>query len=305
MLAGVMGYAASSVISLLLLFIFLIGMGLGTLELTGSNVITVYYPEKKGRYLNILTAIAGIGAIFSPIVVSFLLREGLSWRNVYHSGMFVLLPVTAYFTFFIKGSSEHERKQTGEDAKKAGMKSDLAPLFRNDFLLMYISNFLYMAAEMGIATWIAEFYINKGGVSPENSTKFLSLFYIGMTVGRMIGSIFADKFGYRNSMLFASAAASASILAGVFGPPALRGCIAVSGIFFSIIFPMETAVISGFPKGDSGRIQGFYFACGGLGGMFGPWIMGIISDYCGINWGIVLGSIFLAGISMLCFRIPD
>lgn len=39
-----------------------------------------------------------------------------------------------------------------------------------------------------------------------------------------------------------------------------------------------------------------YFACGGLGGMFGPWIMGIASDLIGINWGMALGFIFSAGI---------
>ncbi len=42
-----------------------------------------------------------------------------------------------------------------------------------------------------------------------------------------------------------------------------------------------------------------------LGGMFGPWIMGIVTDCRGIKWGMGLGSVFLAGISGLCFRISD
>lgn len=304
MLAGVAGYAVSSVIPLLLLFIFLIGMGLGTFELSGSNVITVYYPEKKGRYLNILTAIAGIGAILSPMIVNILFRKGFSWRTVYCSGLLILLPVTVYF-MFIKNLSGHGIGQSAPGAEKTDVGNALTELFRKDFLFMYIANFLYMAAEMGIATWLAEFYLKVGGGSAESGTKFLSMFYIGMTLGRIIGSVFVDRFGRRNSILFAAAAASASILAGVFGPPALKVCVAASGIFCSIIFPTETAVISGFPKGGSGRIQGFYFACGGLGGMFGPWIMGIASDCCGIDWGIALGSIFLAGIAVLCSRIPD
>lgn len=158
---------------------------------------------------------------------------------------------------------------------------------------------------MGIATWIAEFYAAGAPGFAKNSAKCLSLFYIGMTLGRIIGSIFVDRLGRRNSILFASAAASACILAGIFGPSALSICVAVSGAFCSIIFPTATAVISGFPEGDSGRIQGFYFACGGLGGMFGPWIMGIVSDCCGIKWGMVLGSVFLAAISGLCFRISE
>lgn len=304
MLAGVTGYAASSALLLLLLSIFFIGMGLGTLELSGSNIITVYYPKKKGRYLNILTAIAGIGAILSPMIVSVLFCKGLSWRRIYYSGILVLLPVTIYF-MLIKNSSVHRNEHAGNASKKKDVKDTLTPLFRNDFLLMYITNFLYMAAEMGIATWIAEFFAKEGMDFAGNSTRFLSLFYIGMTLGRMVGSIFVDRLGRRNSMLFASAAASICILTGIFGPSALKICVAVSGAFCSIIFPTGTAVISGFPEGDSGRIQGFYFACGGLGGMFGPWIMGIVSDCCGIKWGMVLGSVFLAGISCLCSRISN
>lgn len=304
MLAGVMGYAASSALFLLLLSIFFIGMGLGTLELSGSNIITVYYPEKKGRYLNILTAVAGIGAILSPMIVSALFLRGLSWRMVYYSGIIVLLPVTVYF-ILIKSHTAHSNKQAGNAVKETIAKNALAPLFRNDFLLMYTANFLYMAAEMGIATWIVEFYIKEGAGFAENSTGFLTLFYIGMTLGRLIGSVFVDRLGRRRSILFASAAAFACILAGIFGPSAYRGFVAVSGVFCSIIFPTATAVISGFPEGDSGRIQGFYFACGGLGGMFGPWIMGIVSDCLGIKWGMVLGSVFLAGIAGLCFRISE
>ncbi len=304
MLAGVMGYAASSALFLLLLSISFIGMGLGTLELSGSNIITVYYPEKKGRYLNILTAVAGIGAILSPMIVSALFLRGLSWRMVYYSGIIVLLPVTVYF-MLIKSHTAHRNKQAENAVKETIAKNALAPLFRNDFLLMYTANFLYMAAEMGIATWIVEFYIKEGAGFAENSTGFLTLFYIGMTLGRLIGSVFVDRLGRRRSILFASAAAFACILAGIFGPSAYRGFVAVSGVFCSIIFPTATAVISGFPEGDSGRIQGFYFACGGLGGMFGPWIMGIVSDCLGIKWGMVLGSVFLAGIAGLCFRISD
>jgi FHS family glucose/mannose:H+ symporter-like MFS transporter len=304
MLAGVMGYAAFSSILLLLVSIFLIGMGLGTLELSGSNIITVYYPEKKGRYLNILTAMAGIGAILSPMIVSILFHEGFSWRRVYYSGMLVLLPVTVYFTLMKSPPAHRNAHSENFTASNKAAKTQTS-LFRNDFLSMYIVNFLYMAAEMGIATWIVEFYAKEGKFFSENSTKFLTLFYIGMTLGRMAGSVFVDKLGRRNSVLFASAAAFICILTGIFGPSSLKGCVAVSGVFCSIIFPTATAVISSFPEGTSGRIQGFYFACGGLGGMVGPWIMGIASDCCTIKWGMVLGSTFLAGISMLCFRFSN
>lgn len=295
MLAGVTGYGASSVIPLLLVSIFSIGMGLGTFELSGSNIITVYYPEKKGRYLNILTAIAGIGAIFSPVIVSGLFRVGFSWRMVYYLGLVVLIPVTVYF-LLIKNPSPYGTGQTEDPADEKTGRGIPVSFCRYDFLLMYLVNFLYMAAEMGIATWIVEFYMKEGMYSSAEGTKFLSLFYIGITLGRIVGSVFVDRLGRLNSELLSSAGACLCILMGISGSPALGVCVAASGIFCSVVFPTATAVISGFPEGDSGRVQGFYFACGGLGGMFGPWIMGIMSDHFGIKWGMILGSVFFAGI---------
>lgn len=295
MLAGVTGYGASSVIPLLLVSIFSIGMGLGTFELSGSNIITVYYPEKKGRYLNILTAIAGIGAIFSPVIVSGLFRVGFSWRMVYYLGLVVLIPVTVYF-LLIKNPSPYGTGQTEDPADEKTGRGIPVSFCRYDFLLMYLVNFLYMAAEMGIATWIVEFYMKEGMYSSAEGTKFLSLFYIGITLGRIVGSVFVDRLGRLNSVLLSSAGACLCILMGISGSPALGVCVAASGIFCSVVFPTATAVISGFPEGDSGRVQGFYFACGGLGGMFGPWIMGIMSDHFGIKWGMILGSVFFAGI---------
>lgn len=295
MLAGVTGYGASSVIPLLLVSIFSIGMGLGTFELSGSNIITVYYPEKKGRYLNILTAIAGIGAIFSPVIVSGLFRVGFSWRMVYYLGLVVLIPVTVYF-LLIKNPSPYGTGQTEDPADEKTGRGIPVSFCRYDFLLMYLVNFLYMAAEMGIATWIVEFYMKEGMYSSAEGTKFLSLFYIGITLGRIVGSVFVDRLGRLNSVLLSSAGACLCILMGISGSPALGVCVAASGIFCSVVFPTATAVISGFPEGDSGRVQGFYFACGGLGGMFGPWIMGIMSDHFGIKWGMILGSVFFASI---------
>ena len=73
---GVAGYAASSGLPALIAFIFFIGIGLGSLELGGCNIIAAIYKEKKGRYLNILAAIAGCGAFVTPMIAGLFLDQG-------------------------------------------------------------------------------------------------------------------------------------------------------------------------------------------------------------------------------------
>ncbi len=192
---GMIGYSFSASVPLFVVFIFSMGMGLGALELAGCNIITTCYPKKKGRYLNILTAIAGIGSILSPVIVGYLLDMGLSWRMVYRYGLLIMIPSTFYF-IMIKVPVHTEAQRT------EGRPCGSGNLWQKNLLLMYIFNFLYMAAEMGIATWIVNFYRQEKFYSVADSTRFLSLFYIGMTAGRVAGSFFVDWIGRVRSVSF-------------------------------------------------------------------------------------------------------
>lgn len=296
MILGVIGYSFSAALPLLIIFVFFMGMGLGALELVGCNIITECYPDKKGGYLSILTAVAGLGAIISPIIVGYMLSVGLSWRLIYRYGLLILVPAVFYFCI-IKDSAHLRPAQLKTQGKKKTEKSGIRNMIaQREILLMYFVNFSYMAAEMGVATWLVDFYRREKLFSVTNSTKFLSMFYIGITAGRLLGGIFVDKLGRRRCVLTASGAACICMMLGIFGPPQFVICAALTGVFYSIIFPAGTAMLSSLPHGDSARIQGIYFACGGLGGMFGPWIMGIVSNFLGINWGMTFGCIFCIGI---------
>ncbi|KMZ54973.1 MFS transporter [Dorea sp. D27] len=295
MVLGVTGYSFSSAMPLLILFIFFMGMGLGALELVGCNIITECYPDKKGGYLSLLTSIAGLGAIISPVIAGYMLGEGISWRLVYRCGLLLLIPSTFFFCM-IKNSSRPETGPAGSHAEEKEESNIRSILSQRGILLMYLVNFSYMAAEMGVATWMVDFYRKEKLFSVVDSSRFLSMFYIGITLGRLLGSLFVDRAGRRKCVLAASAAACICMLLGVFGSPLFVMCAALTGLFYSIIFPAGTAILSSLPHGDSARIQGIYFACGGLGGMFGPWIMGIVSDFMGIDWGMALGCVFCAGI---------
>lgn len=296
MLLGVTGYSFSSVMPLLIIFIFLMGMGLGALELVGCNIITECYPGKKGRYLSILTAIAGLGAILSPAIAGYMLNAGLSWRMVYRYGLLILVPATLYFCFINESSKLKAMRKKAKSQQENEAFSIRGIFSHKGILLMYLVNFSYMAAEMGVATWMVDFYRKEKLFSIADSSRFLSMFYIGITLGRLLGSVFVDRMGRRRCVLIASAAAFICMLLGIFGSSLFVICAALTGLFYSIIFPAGTAIISSLPHGDSARIQGIYFACGGLGGMFGPWIMGIVSDIMGISWGMALGCVFCVGI---------
>lgn len=292
LICGVTGYSFSSSLPFLLGFIFLIGVGLGSLELAGCNIITEIYKDKKGRLLNILTAIAGIGAIISPAVSGYLLGRGLPWRMIYRYGLLIAIPVTFYF-FLMSYPADSVKSTVQTEKSRPGLGNMLA---RRELLLMYLVNFSYMAAEIAIATWMVDFYQNVKHCSVAESSTYLSVFFIGMTAGRLLGSFFVDRIGHMRSVFVASGCACLCILLGVFGTGWLSATLALTGFFYSIIFPTGTAIISEMAPSNTARVLGIYFACGGLGGMAGPWLLGIANDLLGLQWGMASNCLFFLGI---------
>lgn len=292
LVSGVIGYSLSSQMLFLLVFIFFIGFGLGALELCGCNIIADIYQEKKARYLNILTAIAGFGAIMSPLGAGYLLDQGFSWRMVYRFGLLVAIPIIVFF-FIIKYPFYARPKSPMENSQKA-VSSKV--WYRKELLLMYILNFSYMAAEIGIATWMTDFYRNVKHLSMVQSSAYLSLFFVCITLGRILGSLFVDKIGHAKSVLTASFCAVVCILLGVMGPGKLCILLSFTGFFYSIIFPTGSAMVSEISPHNTGRVLGIHFACGGLGGMVGPWLLGIANDVIGLQWGMALNALFFVGI---------
>lgn len=290
LILGVIGYGASGDLILFISFIFLIGLGAGSLELSGSNIISGIHGENKGRYLNLLNAFYGIGSIMVPILISILFRLETSWRAVYRYSLFVIIPITVFFAILKFPEENTFKGQTG----KINFQELLHSLLKRDVLPMYFVIFAYVAAEISMATWLAAFLQEVKHTSSTTSSLYLSLYFAGMTAGRLLGSLLVDKIGYLKSLFIFSIMAFMCIITGIFGPPETAMVLAFTGFWFSIIFPTSTAVISEVPSRHSGTMLGIFFAFGGLGGMFGPWLTGRVNDLYGMQAGMGVNSMFCA-----------
>jgi fucose permease len=99
-------------------------------------------------------------------------------------------------------------------------------------------------------------------------------------------------------MLYTSLAAVVCMAIGIFAPASLSFFLPLTGLFFSIIFPTATAAVSDLHKENVGTILGLLFTFAGIGGMLGPWIVGIFSDWMGIQMGFGMILIFCIGMSI-------
>ena len=76
----------------------------------------------------------------------------------------------------------------------------------------YLAIGVYVALEIGMAAWMVEFLQKTRGQSVAASTMALSLLFLMVTVGRLLGSFLVDRVGLLRSILLASLAATALVV---------------------------------------------------------------------------------------------
>jgi fucose permease len=286
LLPGLLGYGTFSAFGALLAAMTAIGLGLGSIEVGGNLIIVDLYTQNKGRYLNLLAFFHGVGSMLAPLYAGRLLAVGVSWRHVYQISSILVIALANYF-LFIKYSRKASAESQHLDLKHVGKSA-----FTADMILFYILIAMYVAAEIGIGAWVVEFLQQVKSQSVMLSSLFLSLFFGTITVGRFLGSFLVEKIGYLNMMIYTSIASIVCIGIGIFAPPALAFFLPLTGLFFSIMFPTTTAAVSDLHKENIGTILGLLFTFAGVGGMLGPWLIGLVSDWAGLTWGFSMLLVF-------------
>jgi fucose permease len=158
----------------------------------------------------------------------------------------------------------------------------------------YLSIALYVAAEIGIASWLVTFLQDVRHVSVTASSQALSLFFGMLMLGRLLGSFVVQRIGYLRSVLLTTIGALTCIAVGLFGPRSLSFFLPLTGLFFSIIFPTLTAAASESHTENVNTILGVLFTFAGLGGVLGPWLIGLASDLFGLQTGFSINLIIVA-----------
>jgi len=285
---GVLGYSSFSSPILLTLSMAILGFGMGSLELGCNSLIVSLHAQDKGRYLNLMAVLHGLGATIVPLYAGWLLAANVSWRTVYRWDLVLIAPLILYFVL--------ARFPKKEAQSAASEKLDFRQLgktaFTSEMRWYYAAITVYVAIELGIASWIVEFLQKIHGQSVTQSTQALSLFFALIMLGRLVGSFFVERLGYLKSILFASLGASACLALGLFGPAQFALLLPGCGFFLSIIFPTITAAVSDAHKENMNTILGLLFTFAGFGGIVGPWLVGIVSNLGGLRLGFGLNLAF-------------
>lgn len=231
----------------------------------------------RARALNQLHAVYGFGAAVSPLVIGYLIDQGLEWRWAL-GGTGVIWLAYGIATFLLSGDEKR-----GESRGKAE-KLDMGMLRQGPFLALFLVAFAYNGIATALLGWIAIYMQESAGFSTFWAVSMISVFYVALTIGRVFCAAYAERVGYAMTLLILLIGVTVTyplIVIGIHPFVAVAG-VFLSGLGFSGLFPMALAFGTRHYPEQTGTVTGTLNVAMTLGAMLPPFWTSIIAE----SWGL-------------------
>lgn len=304
LLSGAGGLNATTSLPLLNLFMGIIGLGLGGIEVGANGLMVELHSASRARYLNLLATFHGVGSLLVPLVAAWLMAVPLRWPQIYLCTAALTLPLIGIFALLSRGAGDVE---PSDNVAGWSWKELMQIGFTLRMAWFYLLICSYVAVELGLAAWLVEYLQQIQHVSVYHSSLYLSGFFALIMTGRFFGSWWVERVGYLRMITLALSGTLVCLIAGLFGPAQCRLLLPASGLFMSIIFPTVTAAVAAAHPSNVGSIFGILFTFGGVGGALGPWVIGLVSQAYGLRWGLAstIGFCLIALVALAVLSRPQ
>lgn len=241
-----------------------LGYGAGVIDTALNNFVSLHY---KAQHMNWLHAFWGVGVTISPLILSlFLSGETGSWRNGYRVIALIQLSIAIIIALSLKKWRTVKENNDEHKTSNENKKGFIEILKIKCVLTSLLSQGLYCGMEFLIGTWGASFLVHVHTLQPDEAAKWISLYFCGITLGRIISGFISMK-ASDNTMIrlgIVTSFVGIIILALPLGKISILGLLLI-GIGFGPIFPsILHSVPDRFGEEYSADITGFH-----MGGAYG------------------------------------
>jgi fucose permease len=253
----------------ILLLLFLLGIGGGTVVTAANSLVSDVGEAHRGIALNLVNLFFGLGGLVTPFISANLFSHNWT-RLCYTVGSLALVTLAIQALTKIPGP-----KGTGNfvlaDAGSA--------LGRPLLLLIGLFLFLYIGCEVGVWNWLPRHLIAQG--IPESQA--LNILSLGFALGLLIGRIVVVPILVHVPAITVTMTASAAVAVTTFfmlrasQPAATSILVFLAGLSMAPVFPTTIAIVGdAFPRMTSTAI-GFVITCGWTGLAVSSRVIGAIA----------------------------
>ncbi len=275
----------------------LAGAGAGCLDGGANGLVLDAYREGRGRAMNLLHVSFSVGALAAPLTMGSLVESGVPWQTVaMGTGVIVSLLAIAYAVIPLPSG----RRATGSadaapESATALAGTTMPRLLAGPLLLLGIAIATYVAAEVGVSNWLVRF-LEPAPLA--TATLALSLYWAGLTVGRLLASAVADRFDHLRFTIACTLAMAALTAVAILVPslPVSIVAFGVVGIASGPVFPMIIALGGERYPERSAAVGGSLTGMAVVGSVVYPPAMGFLSVTVGLT-AAMLGTVVMGVLS--------
>jgi len=176
--------------SLFLAGLFIVGLGFAMLQIAANPYVTILGPERTASSrLNLAQAFNSVGTTIGPLIGGYLIFEYFSKTGVSGADS-VKVPYLAFCIVFVTLAVIFfciRLPHVGEGKIEPGMGALKHP----HVLLGVLAIFMYVGGEVSLGSTIISFLgqPSVAGLATVEASKYVSLFWGGMLIGRFMGAV--------------------------------------------------------------------------------------------------------------------
>jgi len=298
--AALLGFSfAPSLIWFALLAIPL-GLGAGAVDAALNHYVATHY---EAHHMSWLHCFWGLGATGGPLLMSYFIKEHDSWRSGYTAvamiqfGLVIVLLVTLPLWKKIAARrAENPVTEVAIDAANhdsATVPEPLAdeqpakqPLRLPGVKMSLLAFLFYCGVETTVGLWGASFLVGARDVSAVTAAGWISLYYGGITIGRLITGFITLKVGNRALILagqIISVIGAVLLMLPLPDVVVLIGFVLI-GLGFAPVYPgLIHETPARFGRANSAKLIGYQMAVAYTGTTFLPPLFGVLASQAGIG----------------------
>lgn len=278
---GLFGYSIGNNFIILILFSLPYGLGAGAVDAALNNYVALHF---KSKHMSFLHFFWGLGACFSPYIMSYALSMNNNWQRGYRIVSLVQIVIT--FILFISLPLWKKDINLNETQERNTLSIKEILKIKGVYYVLF-GFLLYCVIESICFLWTSSYFVGHFLLSEQSAAKLGSLFYLGMTIGRLLNGFVADKYDDKTMIRIGILVAIIGVLMIVLSFNivylAIIGVV-IAGIGCGPIFPsIIHSTPDNFGKENSQSIIGVQMACAYFGYAITPVVFGLLAQYVSIS----------------------
>ncbi|UQZ36835.1 MFS transporter [Paenibacillus sp. PK3_47] len=282
-----------------------LGLGAGAVDAALNHYVADNY---KAHHMNWLHCFWGVGATAGPVIMAGFLAGPHSWRGGYAAVaviqfiLVVILLVTLPLWKKVAAARGHEQsdhisqEKALEEKDKAGVPVKVLQL--KGVKPSLLAFFLYCGVEMTVGLWGASYLVGTRNVAAETAAGWISLYYGGITVGRLITGFITLKVANRLLIRYGQLVTLAGgilLLLPLSSSVSMLGFILI-GLGLAPIYPgLLHETPARFGRENSARLMGYQMSVAYTGSTLVPPLFGLLAANAGTDSFPVIILILQAG----------